>query len=179
MKNFILITTFLISTSSFAAKKPESALSKAMGSLGAIAVGGVQEYKIKPGNDLKTSLMTLAIQEGYVEDAAEFADQWTDNENDAWEADSLNWGATDLEGGKSYVESVLADQQDYAPNKEEYKSSLKIAQKAFEQLKRLPHLQYGVVPMGAVQCGVTFPSLMVIDAKTGEALNLVMEGAGC
>jgi REP element-mobilizing transposase RayT len=108
---------------------------------------------------------------------------WEDIADEAWGADSSIWGGTDFESALSYVESnqeieYYLENTDDEKQKEEFKQNLKLAVESFKTLKD-KSLDFIVAPMGAVQCGVTFPVVLIIDKKDGAVYQVSMEGSGC
>ena len=128
-------------------------------------------------------LLAFALKEKMVASSEEFENSWATKEGDAWEADSSMWGAETRSGAKSYVLTNITDQLDGSnktdADKITYADATMEAQKAFEILRRTNSVKFGVAPNGAVQCGVTFASLYILDTVTGAMYHIIMEGSGC
>ncbi len=138
----------------------------------------VKIYKVTPGTE-EQMLKALSEQLEY-EDF-----DWVGADDSSWEADSLSWGVTNLERAQAYVIGVL--EQKLEENSENNVNKAKIqfadnyiiSKKVFDSLKNVKGVKYGVSPTGAVQCGVSFAALLVLDTKEGYIYEIVMEGSGC
>jgi hypothetical protein len=76
-----------------------------------------------------------------------------------------------LEEGLEYADSDAAKVK-YVDNK------LKV-DRAFNFLSSVKALKFGASPIdGAIQCGVQFQSLIVLDTKSGKAWTITMEDSG-
>ncbi|MFN7728722.1 MAG: hypothetical protein ACK5P7_06175 [Bdellovibrio sp.] len=84
---------------------------------------------------------------------------------------------------ESYIEGALetaleeGDQTD--ADKIKFAEGMLKTKRAFQVLRSIKSVRYGVSPKGAVQCGVIFPSLMIIDTQNRVMHEIVMEGSGC
>jgi hypothetical protein len=176
----IFIGVTLMSFSAFSSEKDSKRIKFAVSLLSSISEGG-STFKVKPGT-VKQMLLQLAMNE-QGEDEKEFNDSWLGDNDDAWGADTSSWGSTDVVEGKSYVvsalEQALEDGEQTDANKIKFAEGMQKAKQAFAILRSIKTVQYGLAPMGAVQCGVTFASLMIMDSETGEIYQIIMEGSGC
>ena len=185
MKSLLSIALVALSlvavTSANAGEKQSSRIKYAVSLLSKISEGG-SNYKVKPGS-VKEMMKSLALSEGSVESVKEFEDAWVGDSSDAWGADNMNWGTDTSSGASSYVLNSLAERLDSGENtdadKIKFADDPKLARQAFAILRSIKQVAYGVAPMGAVQCGVTFSSLMILDTETGEIYQVIMEGSGC
>lgn len=183
---FALVSVCLASGSAFAKNKTSTLeenskkIEQAVEGMSALAQSGVEEFKIKPTEDVKAALTELALNEGYVEKAEEMS--WYEN-GDQWGADSMGWGPADMSDAYSYI--MTRDERDLDYLREEgnekllaqYESDLKAAKLAFKGLLNTG-VKFGVAPLGAVQCGVTFAALAIID-PAGKIYLFKAEGSGC
>lgn len=164
------------------AREASKKIGKAVDAISALAQSGVEEFKVKPKSTVKAMLFELALKTGYVSDESEFS--WVGSSADAWEADSTNWGETTMKDAYSYImdlEEYDRDELDQPGNekkKEKFESKVRNVKKAFELFMHTG-VQFGIAPMGAVQCGVTFAALAIIDPHTGKIYVFKREGSGC
>lgn len=177
----IILNLTLFSTISFAAGKDSEGIKSAFTILQKIA-NSTNNYKVKPGTE-KEMLMRLALKEKYSESVEEFNESWVGDKNSAWEADSSSWGSTNVEAAYSYVTTVLDDYLDRSNRKDadkiKFANKMRDANRAFAILRAIKTVRYGVAPLGAVQCGVTFAALMILDTETGDIYQIDMEDSGC
>jgi hypothetical protein len=183
MKKLALILSLIASTNSaFAAQKTDSErILFAVNILTTIAEQS-SEYNVAPNADAKKMLQELAVVTGETP-AEDFDSYWTTDDYEMWEADAMAWGETDSEGAKGYFEGVLdtnlSESEKTTEDKIRYADGKIQMERAFSVLNDIRTVKYGVAPMGAVQCGVTFPSLMILDTTSGKVYQLIMEGSGC
>jgi hypothetical protein len=182
MKNLIL-SLLLVSYSASVAQADvpkQSAVEFAVTLLGDVA-DTTSDLQLQPA-DTKTMMKEMAVKDGST-DAEEFDEYWVGKSSDAWGADSMSWGEETAEGAQDYIEGALAqkleDSEQTDADKIAYANAMTKTKRAFEILNARSYIQYGVAPRGAVQCGVTFAELVILDAKTGKAYEIVMEGSGC
>lgn len=141
------------------------------------AWSGVQHFKVKAGLSIRETLEAIAKKEGH----EEFS--WATEDQDAWEADSTLWGWTNMRDARSYLTTI--DDNFFVVAEENKKGSRAKLEALFEKAKasfsQLEHtgVTFGIAPLGAVQCGIRFSALVVIDSKTGNAWVIAMEGSGC
>lgn len=177
----VIIGLSLMSFTAFAGEKESKRIKFAVSLLTSISESS-DTYKVKPGT-VKEMMYALALKEGRVESEKEFNDNWVGDSGDAWGADNMNWGSENAAGAKSYItsalEQALEDSEQTDADKIKFAEGMQKAKQAFGILRSIKSVVYGVAPMGAVQCGVTFSSLMIIDSETGEMYQIIMEGSGC
>lgn len=183
MKHLILALTLFVSTSAFAKNKDiENRVRYAANVLASIAEGS-QEFKVTPNSDAKKMLFELGTNEGMIESQEDFNEHWDAKASDAWGADEMLWAEETHSGAYSYVENALEvaleESEQTAADKVKFADGTLKLNKAFNVLRSIKSVKYGVAPMGAVQCGVTFPSLMILDTENGIIHQIVMEGSGC
>lgn len=147
-----------------------------------IAESGMTEYVVTPTKSVRAALLELALAQGMIDSKADFS--WKGKSNEAWEADSTNWGETTMKDAYSYITEIdpdrersLDDAGDTA-GKAKLLGQIEDAKAAFKTLLHTG-VQFGVVPMGAVQCGVTFAALAILDPYTGKIYTIAKEGSGC
>lgn len=180
----IVMTLCLFATLSASAKAPsiQERVNRAAQILAGISEGS-DTIKVKPNTDPKAMLLEYALREQLVETEDDFEANWVGDSGDAWGADSMNWGLENLAGAQSYIEGALQTRLEEGEgtdqDKIKYADGMMASSKAFTILRSLKSVKYGVAPTGAVQCGVTFPSLFIIDTENGEMHQIIMEGSGC
>ncbi|AFY00902.1 hypothetical protein [Bdellovibrio bacteriovorus] len=181
MKALIFTMTMLLSINSFAkdATYTSRKLQYALEILTSITEES-KVTKVQPNKDIKAMMIEYGIKEGALESAEDF--NWVDD-NSAWEGDSTKWGRDTLEGAKSYVIAVLEQRLEYSDNnsadKVTFADNYMKAQHAFSLLNEIKGIQYGVGPVGAVQCGGQYAALLIIDPITGTIYTIIMEASGC
>ncbi|MBI1861300.1 MAG: hypothetical protein HYR96_10325 [Deltaproteobacteria bacterium] len=142
-----------------------------------LAESGVADHKVEPGTNVKAMLYELALQTEYVTSEEEFS--WVGDSNDAWEADSTNWGETTMKGAYHYIVDEPDQFSDLEKKEQQkFKKAAKATKKVWRDLLGTG-VRFGVAPMGAVQCGVTFAALAIIDPHTGKTYLFAREGSGC
>lgn len=182
MKTLLLTLTFLASTSAFAkAPSIQERIAYAANILASISEGS-NEYTVKPNQDSKKMILELALHEGMVESEQEFNDSWSED-GSAWEADGATWGPEDANGARSYIEGALDQNLENSENSDadkiKFADGMTKTKQAFNILRSIKSVKFGVAPMGAVQCGVTFSSLLILDTENGKIHQIIMEGSGC
>lgn len=172
MNRFASTIAFVLTifTTATFAETPSDRIFKAVKGVSFVAGSGVKTLKVKPARTVKEMLFALAIKEGYSSSAEDF--NWVGTSTDAWEADSTNFGETDMKQAYAYIFERTDDEQ--APKA----ADLKKAKEAFKLLLGTG-VKFGVAPMGAVQCGVTLAALAIIDPITGKIYLFAKEGSGC
>jgi hypothetical protein len=182
MKHLILIATLFLSLTASAKAPSIAERIAAAADLIATFAEGSNTHKVTPG-EAKDMLREFALGEGIVDDEADFESRWVGDSGDAWEVDSTNWGLEDAAGAKNYIEGALetklAESEQTDADKVKYADGMLKTKQAFQVLRSIKSVRYGVSPTGAVQCGVTFPSLMIIDTQNGVMHEIIMEGSGC
>jgi hypothetical protein len=179
MKNIIITLALIINCSYvFASDKIEEAVN----TLNPLAQSGIQVLKVNPTMSVKTALLELAFQTGYISEESEFS--WQGTSPSAWEVDSSNWGEATFKDAYEYITYLDKDYVDYlndAGNEVEKANVYKAIETAKDTFKTLQEtgVLFGVAPMGAVQCGVTFAALTIIDPVTGKIYIVSKEGSGC
>lgn len=184
MKKVFLSVVLLFSVQSFA--RPAASANSVQEAIRLLAGASVssETFRVSSGKDAKQMMLELALQEEIVEDEQDFESSWQENVNDAWEPDSTNWALETLEGARDYVEFALRSEYERSADPSEietraFKASLEKSKQAFEILKAARGISFGVGPMGAVQCGVRFGSLLILDKESGEVHNIIGESSGC
>ncbi len=175
-----LALTFAV-TSAYADDRSER-IEKVVDSFSQFAQSGVHVYKVKPARTVKAMVLELAIQIGNAEDESDLG--WVENENDAWEADSSNWAETEMKTAYEYMttfDEYYLEQLNEPGQEAEKARVMAEMKKAKEDFKLFLNsgVKFGVGPMGAVQCGVTFAALLIIDPATGKIYSFAKEGSGC
>ncbi|XGC79721.1 hypothetical protein ACES2L_10310 [Bdellovibrio bacteriovorus] len=182
MKKLIFVISFALALSANAANKEiEKRISFATDLLASLAEGS-ETYSVTPNKDPKVMIKELALKEELVESDSDFEAHWTIG-SEAWATDSLLWGLDNMMGGIEYVKVVLfqtlEESERTDADKIKYADAMLKVERAEQILRSIKSVKYGVAPMGAVQCGVTFQSLLIIDTENGKIHNIVMEGSGC
>lgn len=183
MKSIVLSLCLLLTVSA-SAKAPsvQERITRAAQILAGISEGS-DTIKVKPDTDPKAMLLEYGLREQLVESAEDFEANWVGDKGDAWGADSMNWGLETLAGAQSYIEGALQmrleESEGTDQDKIKFADGMMASSKAFQVLRSIKSVRYGVAPTGAVQCGVTFPSLFIIDTENGEMHQIIMEGSGC
>lgn len=180
MKNLVCLIVLFTSVSSFA--NNNAAFREAANLLSSIAEQSVS-FNVQSNVDVKSMISEAALAHYGVESKVEFEQSWVGSGSEAWQPDSSNWGAETFDGASGYVKTALADTLGAAGDEESavdtYNANLVKAKKAFQILRTLKNVQYGVGPVGAVQCGIRFAALLILDTDSGEVIEIVMEGSGC
>ena len=138
------------------------------------AWSGVNHYKVKAGLSVRETLEAIAKKEG-----REF--EWATEDHSAWEADSTLWGWANMREARNYlttVEDAFWEAADEKGNRKKLEAQFEKAKGSFSKLEHTG-VTFGIAPMGAVQCGVQFAAVVVIDPHTGNAWVIAMEGSGC
>ena len=164
------------------AQDASSKIAKAVKIFAPLAESGVANKKVKPASSVKEMLLALALKEKYVDNEEDFS--WVGKSGSAWEADSTNWGETSMKGAYEYVTSLDSTRKEYLDEPGNEKEKAKVlkqieAAKAAFKLLLNTGVEFGVAPIGAVQCGVTFAALAIIDPATGKIYLFAKEGSGC
>lgn len=138
--------------------------------------------QVEPNQDVKEMILEMVIQQGDIETAEEFDDCWVVNDVDVWGADQMTWAEASAGEAFAYIfdnEEVNRELEDMPTlQKREFLRKMSVAKIAFKDLKNTK-VKFGVGPVGAVQCGVTFAALFMIDTETGKIYVISMEGSGC
>jgi hypothetical protein len=168
ISQFVALSLVLFSSLSFGAvdsKKIKAVASK----LGALMASS-KDYKVKPASPLEM-MKEVAKQLQY--------DDFSYDADTATEADSSSWGIIKMASAISWVANAEYLNID-SETGNEIPNSPK-AKKAADLVKSLygTGVIFGAGPFGAVQCGVTFPALMLIDTKAGVIYTFDTEGSGC
>lgn len=178
--SFSLMSSINASAATKSAKQASKDIEAAVEAVKALAESGVSKYKVKPGNNVKEMLLTLAIKE-YEISEEEFEMNWKENSADAWETDSANWAESTMKEAYSYIfdpPEMNDGEEVSAEETAKYKAAVKKGKEAFELLLNTG-VMFGVAPLGAVQCGVRFAGLAIIDPHTGKIYVFAKEGSGC
>lgn len=160
------------------AKEASKRIEQVVKIISPLAQSQVRGYKVKPDSSVRSALLELAMKEDYLDDAADFT--WVGKSLAAWDADSGNWGEATMKDAYDYITYLDTDSARDLSEAEAAKIEGQI-QKAKKSFKLLLNtgVRFGVVPMGAVQCGVTFAGLAIIDPHTGKVFVFAKEGSGC
>ncbi len=176
----ILLISFLTTQAEAQVAERESRISRAATLLSDVAES-VSPVKLSP-NEVKEAMKELA-GERHALSAEEFEENWVGNDSDVWGADTASWGFDTAAGAQGYIEAAIKENfiqsEQTDQDKIKYADAMMKVDRAFSLLPPSKHIQYGVAPLGAVQCGVTFAELVILDTRTGEAYEVVMEGSGC
>lgn len=182
MKNLILIASLVFSfTANAKSKSLEERINYAVTLLAEVAEGS-QTHTVAPNKDPKVMIRELAMQTDYFESVEEFEQRWAED-GSAWETDGMTWGPETLAGGFGHIRGQLEFRLEESEQTQEDKikfadDTLKVNRAEFI-LRSIRSVKYGVAPIGAVQCGVTFSSLLIIDTENGKIHQIDMEGSGC
>ena len=140
-----------------------------------LAGSGVSFEKVSPSEDVKTALLKLGVQVGYIESEEEMS--WSGTSDDAWDGDSTNWGETTAAKAIEYIGGTYDDESGQYKYQVGSENQI-VAQKAVELLQQTGVL-FGVVPLGAIQCGFTYAALAIIEPSTGRIFIFSRESSGC
>lgn len=169
MKSLVLLAFALTATYAQAERlTPQQAskqIAQAVEGIAYLAESGVEEYKTTPADNVKQFLKNLALDEDIVDDEQDFDGRWQGFSSDAWEVDSTNWGEVTMKGAYSYIFDPT--DANLTKGKEAFKLFLNTG------------VQFGVAPLGAVQCGIRFAGLAILDPHTGKVYIFAKEGSGC
>lgn len=173
---FFILTAFAAQV--FAAEPtPSQRISQAVDAIAPLALTGVAVHKISASKarTVKSALRELAIKADIYETENEW--NWVGSDSSIWNIDESAFGQTTMKAAYSYI---MSQTDEYASDEEvaEYKKNLPAARNGFKLFLGTGVL-FGVVPMGAVQCGVQFPALAIIDPHTGNIYIFSREGSGC
>lgn len=164
-------------------KEASKQIAQAVKDMQPLANSGVQTYKIKPTKNIKEAMKAIAADAQAI-DAKEFEDYWVGSSNDAWGADTMSWGSATMKDAFDYVTTLEdnvaddLDQPENAKKKAKVEAQIEKAKAAFKLFLNTGVI-FGVAPMGAVQCGVTFAALVIVDPYTGKVYVFSKEGSGC
>lgn len=167
--------------SAMPSKEASARIKRAVDGIKPIAQSGVEVFKVKPGT-VKEMLFAVGVKDGIVESKNDF--NWVGSSDSAWEGDSLNWGTTTMKGAYNYlfkndnVEDGLKQDDEDGKDTKEYMAKVKAAKEAFK-LFLGTGVEFGVTPLGAVQCGFRYAGLAVIDMNSGTVYIFSIEGSGC
>jgi hypothetical protein len=91
-------------------------------------------------------------------------------------ADELKWGIATMRSAIDFVRNSYGLGEDH-----EGRRTPDRAEKAADLVKELvgTGVVFGYSPNGAVQCGVTLPSLLLIDTARRKVYQLTFDGSGC
>lgn len=159
--------------------KASRQIAKLVRTIGPLATSGVSEYRIEPTRNVKEAMKKLALKEGMVDSAQDFEDSWSGDNGDAWGADSAAWGEDNMANAYSYVFDPLEEESELEQDEQVKMRRAREAGKRDWELLLHTGVQFGVVPMGAVQCGVTFAALAIVDPHSGKIYVFSKEGSGC
>lgn len=181
VKSTFLFFSLLISIAAFGQTPAEKskAIADAYRAFAAIAEGS-STFQVKPTKSVYAALKEIAESE-QVED---FAADWVGESDQAWEADSTRWGSTTMKSaygyivGFDFIENRFAGSDNPQAELKKLMPKINKAKAAFKSLLGTG-VMFGVGPLGAVQCGVRFASLLMIDPHTGKVYSIIMEGSGC
>lgn len=183
---FSIFSLVLVGSVAIAATMPVKIASKniqqAVKTFTPLAQSGVREFQVKPAKTVKEMLFALAMKELDVSNESEFS--WKGLSHEAWTADEGNWGETTMASAYEYILTAdddykkLLNEPGHEKEKAQFEKNIQNSKEAFKLLLHTG-VMFGVVPKGAVQCGVTFAALAIIDAHTGKIYVFSKEGSGC
>jgi len=168
MKNLLVLALAFVSTLAFA--DVDSKKIKSVADQLTEYTASAKEFKVKPASPL-FMMKELALKQ------LDFSDFEYDVES-SMQTDAGTWGLIKMADAISWVAG--SDYLNYDELGEEIKNSPKA--KAAAKLMRSLYgsgVVFGAAPIGAVQCGVTFPALLLIDSKSGMIYSFETEGSGC
>lgn len=174
MKKTLLFSVLaLMSVSAFAMSEKQASqnIAEAVKGLKPLAGSGVKVVKVEAGLSVRDTLEAVSVKEGYTSEGEGIS--WVGKKDSAWEADSTNFGETDMKGAYAYIFQKEEDGSETAPA-----AKVAAGKEAFKLLLGTG-VKFGVAPLGAVQCGVTFAALAIIDPNTGKVYLFSKEGSGC
>ncbi len=173
----LIFSLFFLTQFLFAGTDSEN-IAKAVKAFRPLAQSGVETVKVKKAKTTKEWLFNLAVKKGYSSDESDFS--WVGNSSDAWAADSTNFGSTTMKDAYSYITQVDKEYLEglTETKKQKYLKDVQAAKDAFKLLLNTG-VKFGVAPMGAIQCGVTFAALAIIDPETNTIYLIAREGSGC
>jgi hypothetical protein len=118
------------------------------------------------------------MKEYAISEYEESGDDFNYDPEQALDPDSTAWGIIKMSQAISWVQSSQYLNQ--TSEGEEIKNS-PTAKKAGNLIRSLvgTGVVFGAAPHGAVQCGVTFPALLLIDTKSGVIYSFNTEDSGC
>ena len=139
------------------------------------AWSGVSHYKVQAGLSVRETLKAVSEQE----DSGRFS--WATEDQDAWATDEDLWGWSNMKAARSYltkVDDAFFESIENPKKRKAMEAKFEKAKKTFSKLEHTGVL-FGVAPLGAIQCGVRFAALAVIDPHTGNVWIVSMEASGC
>lgn len=144
-----------------------------------LAESGVDTYKVAKNLNIHDALEELAAKESG-DSAEEFEANWEGSSGEAWGGDSGAWGSETMSGAYRYITSVDKDYLEGLTRAQATRYRAKIAT-AKEKFSLLLHtgVLFGVGPLGAIQCGGRFASLLIYDPNSGKIYSVALEGSGC
>ncbi len=175
--SFFLFAT-LFSTTSFANQNSSEKIAQAVKMMKGMALSGIALHKVIPATSIKGWMYNLAVKEKQIDNASDF--NWLGGSEDAWGADTSSWGSTNMKAAYAYVTEFEEGYLDGLDQKEKTQALMnqKKAKDSFKLLLNTGVL-FGLAPMGAVQCGVTFAALAIVDPHSGRIYLISKEGSGC
>lgn len=168
ISSFLILSLVMFSSVSFAAVDSKK-IAKVSVELAKLLPNS-QKFKLKPASPLE---MMKELAYGPLE----MSDFQYDAET-ATEGDSSAWGIIKMVTAVRWVEGSEYLNRD--ANGDEIKNSVK-ALKAAALVRSLvgTGVVFGAGPFGAVQCGFTYPALLIIDTEAGVIYTFETEGSGC
>lgn len=186
MRILILFAALLLNTGALAdhvsSRQASKRIQEAVDAISPLAESGVRVVRIKPARTVRDALMAVALKEKYIEEEKEFI--WAGRSSDAWGADTMSWGEATMKEAYSYMTELddqrkeILDEKGNEKEKAKIERQVKKAKEAFELFMHTG-VQFGLAPMGAVQCGVTFAALAIIDPHSGKVYLFSKEDSGC
>lgn len=184
-KVFLFLTATVMTVSAMAKTSQENKpLEKAIQLLTEISEEQ-SSFQVTPDTDVRQMIKELALSTGYVELPEDFDAYYSENNSEAWYADSMAWSSASVDEAESYISEKIPELVEFRKEQLGHditglEQSMRTKTKqAFAILRSLKSVKYGAVPMGGVQCGVRFPALLVIDTETGKIKSISMDGSGC
>lgn len=167
ISSFLILSLLMFSTLSFAAVDSKKIKSVSN-----------QLAKLLPAKDYKVKAASpLLMLKDFALNTIEYGD-FNYNPETALEGDSTAWSLIKMSQAVGWVAG--AEILNLDENGDEIKDSPK-AKKAAALVKSLvgTGVVFGAAPIGAVQCGFTFPALLFIDTEAGVIYSFETEGSGC
>lgn len=184
MKNLFFAAALLVSLSSFAAgRSVAERIDYATDILKSIADSS-QKFTTQSKGDVDKMMLELSLAQGWYESAEDFNEHYK-KDGSAWEVDGGLIGTETTAGAIDYIKGAaerrLSEESEQTQaDKVKFADAILAVKKAFDVLTSIKSVKYGVIPSGPVQCGVTFPSLLIIDTENGRATSISMDGdSGC
>jgi hypothetical protein len=153
-------------TNSVDSKKIES-VAKQLGAM----MDGSWTYQAQPASPLEM------IKEFAAKKFDESGEDFNFDSKEAGGADSGAWGFVTLPEAVAWVAS--SELLNIDGNGDDVPKAVKEKAEALVKSLEGSGVIFGAGPIGAVQCGVTLPALLLIDTQSGMIYSINTEGSGC